>query len=270
MDGEVMPLEPKLRGRVALVTGAARGLGRGIALRLARLGADVAIADVNLAAAKEFNETLSAPTVMDECKGLGVNSIGIEGDVSRKDHVTAMTERIVKELGSLDILVNVAGGVLRPADRGAPSVMSEDDYRFIMDINLTSMIFCSQAAVAAMRKKNWGRIVSISSQAGLRGGTFAAHYCVAKAGVTHFTRCLAGEVGPWGITVNCIAPAYVNTSRALAQFPDRQDLARTIPLRRLGEPDDVAKAVEFFVTDLGDYVTGQCLPVCGGLVLSPS
>ncbi len=263
-------LEPKLKGRVALVTGAARGLGRGIALRLARLGADVVIADVKLDAAKEFNEALTAPTVMDECRSLGVRSIGIEGDVSNKAHVTAMTDRIAGELGSLDILVNVAGGVLRPADKGAPSVMSEDDYRFIMDINLTSMIFCSQAAVAIMRRKGWGRIVSISSQAGLRGGTFAAHYSVAKAGLTHYTRCLAGEVGPWGITVNCIAPAFINTSRAMAQFPDRQKLAETIPLRRIGEPEDVAKAVEFFCSDLADYVTGQCLPVCGGLVLSPS
>lgn len=263
-------LDQKFKGKVALVTGAARGLGRGVALRLARLGADVVIADVKLDAAKEFNETLTAPTVMEECISLGVRSIGIEGDVSRKDHVNTMMEKIVKELGSLDILANVAGGVLRPADKGAPSMMSEDDYRFIMDINLTSMVFCSQAAVHIMKKKGWGRIVSISSQAALKGGTFAAHYSIAKAGLTHYTRCLAAEVGPWGITVNCIAPAYINTSRAMAQFPDRQKLAETIPLRRIGEPEDVAKAVEFFCSDLADYVTGQCLPVCGGLVLSPS
>lgn len=268
MTDESIP--PKLKGKVALVTGSARGLGRGVALRLARLGADVVVADINLAGAKEFNEALSAPTVMDECRALGVRSIGIEGDVSREPHVRAMADRVVAELGSLDILANVAGGMLRPAEQGHADTMSQDDYRFIMDINLTSTILCSQAAVAVMKRKGWGRIVNISSQAGLKGGTFAAHYAIAKAGITHFTRCLAAEVGPHGITVNAIAPAFVNTSRALAQFPERHKLAAEIPLRRLGEPEDVAKAVEFFVTDLADYVTGQCLAVCGGLVLTPS
>ena len=270
MSQPMEKLEPKFRGKVALVTGAARGLGRGIALRLARLGADVVIADVKLDAAKEFNEALSAPTVMDECKALGVRSLGIEGDVSSESHVNAMTERIAGELGSLDLLVNVAGGVLRPWQRGGPAVMTQDDYKFIMDINLTSTILCSQAAVREMRKRKFGRIVSIASQAGVKGGTFATHYAIAKAGVIHFTRCLAAEVGPDHITVNCIAPAYINTSRAMAQFPERQDLPKTIPLRRVGEPEDVAKVVEFFCSDLADYVTGQCLPVCGGLILNPS
>ncbi|MDH7569615.1 MAG: SDR family oxidoreductase, partial [Armatimonadota bacterium] len=144
--------------------------------------------------------------------------------------------------------------------------------RAILDINLMGTIFCCQAACEVMKRKRWGRIVNVSSQAGVRGvpNGRMANYAVAKAAIVQYTRALAAEVGPYGINVNCIAPAYIKSSRAVAQFPEREKLAATIPLRRLGEPEDAAKVVEFFCTDLSDYVTGQCLAVCGGLVLSPS
>lgn len=262
-------LEQKLKGRVALVTGSGRGLGRAYALRLARLGADVVINDIDLAAAKEFDEELTADTVMDECRAFGVRSIGIEADVTNKQRVNEMVEQIVGELGALDILVNNAGGMLRPAERNKPSEMPEDDVRFIMDVNLMSTVFCCQAAVVPMREKGWGRIVNVSSGAAVNaqsGGM--ACYGIAKAGIVHYSRSLAKEVAPWGINVNCIAPALVGTSRAFAQFPERKEAGARIPIGRVGEPEDCAKVVEFFCSDLSDYVTGQVLGVCGGLILT--
>lgn len=265
------PLPQKLKGKVALVTGSARGLGRAYALRLARLGADVVINDICLDSWKEFHETLTAESVMEECRAFGVRSIGIEADVSRKVDVEAMVERIVAELGSLDILVNNAGGMLCPIERSDASTMPEEDLRYILEINLMGTIFCCQAAAPHMKAQRWGRIVNISSQAGVRGSSpQMAHYAVAKAAIVQYTRQLALELGPYGITVNCIAPAYIKSSRAMAQFPEREQIAQQIPLRRLGEPEDAAKVVEFFCSDLSDYVTGQCLSVCGGLVLSPT
>lgn len=264
-------LPPKLRGRVALVTGAARGLGRAAALRLARLGADVAVADVDLDAAREYGEELSAESVPAECAAHGIRAIGIALDVTRREQVDAAVARVVEELGGLHILVNFAGGMLRPVERSFAATMPEDDLRAILDVNLLGTIFCCQAALGPMRAAGWGRIVNIASQAGLRGHARGfVNYGLAKGGVIHYTRCLAAEVGPDGINVNCLAPALIRSSRAAAQFPEREARVAEIPLRRLGEPEDTAKAVEFFCTDLSDYITGQCLPVCGGLILFPS
>ncbi|NUP98705.1 MAG: SDR family oxidoreductase [Armatimonadetes bacterium] len=265
------PLAPRLRGKVALVTGSARGLGRGIALRLARLGADVAITDLNLAGAAGFGEELTAATVMDECRAQGVRSVGVEADLSVREAVDDLVARVVAELGSVDILVNCAGGLLVPIERSLASSMPEEDLRRILDINLMSAVFCSQAAAAVMKPRGWGRIVSISSHVGIRPvAARAAHYAMAKGAVVTFTRALAHELGPHGICVNAIAPTYVKTSRAMASFPEREALAASVPLRRLAEVEDIAKVVEFFCTDLSDYVTGQCLAVCGGAMLFPS
>jgi len=264
-------LQQKLKGRVALVTGSARGLGRAYALRLARLGADVVVNDINLEAWKEFGEELTADSVMDECRAFGVRSIGIEADVSDKKQVDEMVKRIVDELGSLDILVNNAGGMLRPVENSFAATMPEDDLRYILDINLMSTIFCCQAAAEVMKRNRWGRIVNVSSQAAVRGGGGGfVSYGIAKCGIIHYTRCLAAELGPYGINVNCIAPALIKSSRAMAQFPEREKAAARIPLRRLGEPEDCAKVIEFLCTDLSDYVTGQCISICGGSVLSPT
>ncbi len=263
-------LPPKLAGRVALVTGAARGLGRGIAHRLARLGADVCIADLDLAGASEFGEPLFADSVAAELRTFGVRSLEFQLDCAVRSDVDRMVATIRERLGSLDILVNNAGGMLRPIPGSSASQMNESDTRDILDMNLWTTIQCSQAAVPPMCERGWGRIVNVGSQAGLRGGGGPmANYGLAKAGVVHFTRTLAAEVGPWGITVNCIAPALIRTSRAVAQFPDRESAAERIPLRRLGVPEDAAKVVEFFCTELGDYVTGQVLGLCGGTLLFP-
>lgn len=263
-------MERKLVGKVALVTGAARGLGRAYAHRLAQLGADVVVNDIDLEAWREFDEPLTAASVADECRACGVRALEVQADVSDRAQVDELVARAVAEFGSLDIVVNNAGGMLRPAAGSTAVAMAEDDTRFILDVNLMSTIACCQAAVPVMRERGWGRLVNIASQAGTRGaGGNLCNYGIAKAGIIHYTRCLAAEVGPWGITVNALAPALIRTSRASAQFPEREEAAKWIPLRRLGVPEDCAKVVEFLVTDLGDYITGQTIGVCGGVLLHP-
>ena len=263
-------MERKLIGKIALVTGAARGLGRGIALRLADLGADVAVNDINLKAHEEFNEELSAASVADECIARGVRAIGIEADMTDRAAVQAMVDRVVAEWGGVDILVNVAGGMLRPVERSAASDMDIDDYDFIMAINTKSAIYACQAVIPSMKARGGGRIVNTASTAAFGGHATFTSYGIAKAAVVRYTRSLAADVGPYGINVNCIAPSLIATSRAKAQFPHRITAAESIPLRRLGTPEDVAKVVEFLVTDLSDYITGQCITVCGGNYLNVS
>jgi NAD(P)-dependent dehydrogenase (short-subunit alcohol dehydrogenase family) len=271
-----MPLV-KLEGKVALVTGGGRGLGRAYALRLASIGADVVINDIDLNSAAEWNEELTAQTVMEEIQQMGRRSVGIVADVTQKAKVDAMVEEIIGTFGRLDILVNNAGGALTPFDRSFASSMPEDDLRFILDVNLMGTIFCCQAASKPMKEQRYGKIVNVSSQAGVKAGGngLLGHYSVAKAGIAHYTRVLAAELGPFNIMVNCIAPGLILTSRAIGQLGRndpvrRAEAEKTIPLRRMGWPEDVAKVVEFLATDLSDYVTGQVIPVCGGIVLSPS
>jgi NAD(P)-dependent dehydrogenase (short-subunit alcohol dehydrogenase family) len=267
----------KLIGKVAVVTGGGRGLGRAYALHLAGLGADVVINDIDLNAAREFDEELTAETVMAECEALGVRALGVQADVTQKSEVQRLFDRAMETFGKVDILVNNAGGVLRPAERSAASTVSEEDWRFIMDVNLTATLFCCQAAAVPMKEQRSGKIINVSSQAGLQGNLTGnvSHYCVAKAGIVEYTRVLAGELGQYNINVNCIAPGFVLTSRANKQFnrnsPESQaQLSQRIALRRVGIPEDCAKVVEFLATDLSDYITGQCIPVCGGMVLFPS
>lgn len=262
----------KLSGKVALVTGSARGLGRAYAHHLARLGADVVINDVDMAAAKVYDEELTAATVMDEVRALGVRSLGIVADVTDQAKVRSMIDEIVAEFGQIDILVNNAGGALVPGPSYASSV-PEADFRRMMDINLMGTIFCCQAVAEPMKRQRGGRIVNVGSQAGLRsqGGGGGTGYSVAKAAIHHYTRKLADELGPFGINVNCIAPGWILSSRAVAggrgSPESRARLEAEIALRRLGVPEDCAKVVEFLVTDLSDYVTGQIIPICGGVCL---
>ena len=262
----------KLDGQVALVTGSGRGLGRAYALHLAQLGADVVINDIDLDAAKEYNEELTAETVVAEIENFGRRSLGFEVDVTERDVVFAMVDEIVDKLGRIDILVNNTGGALGQPKSSMASDTEEEYYNYIMEINLSSAILCCQAVSVPMKEAGYGRIVNVSSQAGLwsawNGGGMA--YSVAKAGVVQYTRLLAAELGAYGINVNCIAPGYILSSRGIAggrNSPEtRERLLPQIPLRRMGMPEDCAKVVEFLVTDLSDYVTGQCIPVCGGYV----
>jgi NAD(P)-dependent dehydrogenase (short-subunit alcohol dehydrogenase family) len=262
----------KLKGKVALVTGGARGLGRAYVLHLAGLGADVVVNDIDLNAAAEYNESLSAATVMAEVEALGCRALGVQADVTNQDQVGAMLEETLSTFGRLDILVNNAGGALKTPPEHSAATVAPGYHQYIMDINLTSAILCCQAASRPMKAQRAGKIVNVASQAGLWSGRDGGHmsYKVAKAAIVHYTRILAAELGPFNVHVNCIAPGWILSSRAVAggrnSEESRARLEPQIPLRRLGMPEDCAKVVEFLVTDLSDYVTGQCIPVCGGVV----
>jgi NAD(P)-dependent dehydrogenase (short-subunit alcohol dehydrogenase family) len=267
-------MEKKLEGKVALVTGAARGIGRVYALRLANLGADVVINDVDLHSYRQFDEKQAGDTVVDEVKSLGRRSIGIECDVTNKQKVNAMFDQILKEFGRIDILVNNAGGLQVNPENSFASSIPEEDLRREMDRNLMSCIFCCQAASTPMKEQKSGRIVNVSSQAGLKGNPtgFYSSYGVAKTGVIAYTRYLAGELAPHGINVNCIAPAFIGTARLMQRSLDTEpgrleSIKKMIPLGRIGTPEDCAKVVEFLVTDLSDYIVGQCISICGGVIL---
>lgn len=262
----------KLKGKVALVTGAARGIGLSHALRLARLGADVVINDIDLESYKEFGEEITAPSVVEEVRGLGVRCIGIEADVTQKDQVDSMIKRVLDEFGHIDMLINNAGGLVGEVSESFASSVPEKDLRATIDRNLMATIFCCQESAKPMKAQGWGRIVNTASQAALQaqqGGVYAS-YGVAKAGVIAYTRYLAQELAPYGITVNCIAPAYVSTQRLeqkVFSIPGwKEQFLAQIALGRMAEPDEISKVVEFFVTDLGEYVTGQCVSVCGGVI----
>lgn len=259
----------KLKGKVALITGAARGIGRAHAVRLARLGADIVVNDIDLASYKEFEEDIDRGSVEEEIRALGVQVLAVECHAGKERDARSLVARAVEHFGHVDILINNAGGLAGEIDRSYAASVSGEDLQATFDRNLMSAIYCSQAAAVSMKENGWGRIVNTASQAGLQaqpGGVYAS-YGAAKAAVIHYTRYLAQELGPNGITVNCIAPAYISTPRLEKNvYSKMKDPARQyrIPLNRLATPEDVAKVVEFFVTDLGDYVTGQCLSVCGG------
>ncbi|CAA9258723.1 MAG: 3-oxoacyl-[acyl-carrier protein] reductase [uncultured Chloroflexi bacterium] len=267
-------LPQKLRGKVAIVTGSARGLGRAYALRLARLGADVVVNDLDLRANREYDEDLTpgCVTVVDEIRTLDRRALGIEADVTDATQVQAMVDRTIKELGSVDVLVCNAGGALFRGNSNA-SEMPMETFHKMMDLNLNGTIHACQAVAPQMKSQKSGKIVTVSSQAGLRsqGGGGGTPYAVAKAAIAHYTRKLADELGPHNVTVNCIAPGWILSSRAVAggrATPEsRARLEQEIALKRLGEPEDCAKVVEFLSTDLSDYVTGQIIPICGGVCM---
>lgn len=268
--------DKNLSGKVAVVTGAARGMGRAFAQRLAELGADVAVLDVDLDGAAKFNEHLNAASVPDEIIAMGRRSVGVQVDLSDRASATAAIRQVEDVLGRVDILVNCAGGLITPMERSAASITPDEDIRKLFAVNFDSMLYCCQAVVPGMRLRGEGVIVNLSSQTGVSvypGGVMAA-YAAAKAAVTQYTRFLAAEVGPWGIRANCIAPGIILTSRIAAQAAERSvgsdAQAAALPLRRLGVPQDCAGVMEFLVTGLSSYVTGQCICVDGGAVLTPS
>jgi len=261
----------KLKGKVALVTGAGRGIGQAHALRLARLGANVVVNDINLESFKEFDEDIGADSLVELLTNQGVEALGVESSVTDQDAVNDLVEQVVSKFGRIDILVNNAGGIAGDFKKSYASSFSYEDMMNTMERNLMGTIFCCQAAAKHMKEQQSGKIVNTSSQGGMRGETngIYATYGVAKAGVIQYTRYLAQELGRDNINVNCISPAYVATERLMRQsFKNIKSVRKElkVPLDRFAEPDDIAKVMEFLVTDLSDYVTGQNIPVCGGAI----
>lgn len=244
-----------MTGRVALVTGSARGIGREIAIRLAGAGADVAVNDIEAA-----GESLE--NVAGEIKALGRKSLAITADVSSPEDVTRLFTTAHEEFGRIDILVNNAG-VTRD---NLVIRMSDEEWDTVLNIDLKSAFLCSRAVLRYMIRQRWGRIISIASVVGIIGNAGQANYAAAKAGIIGLTRSIAKEVGSRGITVNAIAPGYIQT-RMTEQLDEKQTqaLLSHIPVGSLGTPRDVAEAVAFLASDEARYITGHVLNVDGGM-----
>jgi NAD(P)-dependent dehydrogenase (short-subunit alcohol dehydrogenase family) len=265
-------MSDSLIGKTAVVTGAARGIGRTCAVRLAELGADVAVLDIDLRSGEHYAGEPSGMAT-DEIAGLGRRALGVQADLADEDAARGAIESVVDAWGRLDILVNVAGGAITPYARSKPSLTPTADVRLLLDINLMSTIHCCQAAIPALRAAGGGVIVNTASTAAFSvfpDGSNAA-YATAKAAVVHYSRHLAAELGPDGIRVNMVAPGITLTGRVVAESTDTgySSRAAEVPMRRLGTPDDCANVVEFLVTDLSSFVTGRCIPADGGWVLAP-
>ena len=266
----------KLDGKVALVTGAARGLGRAYAKRLAGLGARVAVADINLHSYAEFEaeaKDMTADSTVAEIEAMGGAALGIEVDVTDHAAVAGMVAQVIEKWGRVDVLIaNAGGGRGRPVDTKA-STLDPALLQLVVGMNLFATVYTVNAVSPTMKEQRSGKIVTVSSIAGIGpsidGGY--AHYGAAKAAIAHYTRYLAQDLGPYGITANCIAPGVIATGRIMAtvipgSVQGTRDRAELVALRRLGTVDDCAKVVEFLATDLSDYVTGAVIPVDGGLV----
>ena len=245
----------RVDGQVTLVTGAARGLGRAIALALADAGADVALG---------LRDAASADDLVGEIEALGRRALPLQMDVTHLDEVRAAVARARDELGRIDILVNNAGG----GRMGAAKDVSEADFDHIVDANLKGLFFTSQAAAEVMRANGGGRIVNIGSQAGFVALPDESVYCMAKAGVSHLTKCLAVEWGPDGILVNAVAPTFIATPGTEPALSDPEFRARVVEniaaLHRIGDPMDVAGAVVYLASPASSLVTGTTLVVDGG------
>ncbi|MBM6974517.1 3-oxoacyl-[acyl-carrier-protein] reductase [Intestinimonas butyriciproducens] len=245
-----------LQGKCALVTGGSRGIGRAVCLELARQGARVAVNYAGNAAAAE--ETVKA------CEALGAEAFAIQADVADAAACEAMVKEVLTRFGRLDILVNNAG-VTRD---GLMPMMKEADWDAVLDTNLKGAFHCMKAVYRPMMKQKYGRIVNLSSIVGLRGNAGQANYAASKAGLIGLTKSTAKELAGRNVTVNAVAPGFIDTDMTAA-LPEkaREAMLSTIPMGRLGQAEDVARAVAFFAGDASAYVTGQVLCVDGGMAV---
>lgn len=243
-----------LIGKTALVTGASRGIGRAVAIALAQAGAHVIGTATTMAGAERINQILNEPSVG---KGTGVML-----NVDQHEAAQALIEHLVEQQGSLDILVNNAG-----ITRDNLAVrLKDEDWLAVIETNLSAVFRLSRAVLKPMMKQRWGRIINITSVVGATGNPGQSNYAAAKAGVVGMSKALAREVGSRGVTVNCVAPGFIDTdmTRALSEEQTHALLGQ-IPLRRLGKPEDIAHAVVFLASPQADYITGATLHINGGM-----
>jgi 3-oxoacyl-[acyl-carrier protein] reductase len=275
-----VPLEIDLSGRVALVTGGSRGLGRADALTLARAGADVVIADIQvesettdeeaerygpLAQVARAQGLVYTEATAQEIQEMGRRAAAVKCDVTDRAQVDATVARAVEEFGSVDILINNAGTLDHVAQIGdQSSELWERDLR----VNLTGAFNCSQAVWPHMKERGWGRIVNMASVAGTLGGFGQASYSTTKAGLLGLTKSLALEGARHGINVNAIVPGIIGTEVFAFGNPEMNErMIKRTALRRVGEPQDIANAIAFLCSDLAAYITGVGLNVSGGIEL---
>jgi 3-oxoacyl-[acyl-carrier protein] reductase len=244
-----------LAGKNALVTGAGRGIGREIALTLARAGANIGVCDVDIA---------TAQSTASEIQALGPKAITLCCDVSKAADIAATVSAFCAQFPAIDILVNNAG-ITRD---GLLVRMKEEDWDLVLAINLKSAFLCCKEVSRLMMKARSGKIVSIASVVGLMGNAGQANYSASKAGLIGLTKTLAKEFAGRNIQVNAVAPGFIQTAMTdKLSAPDREKLSSQIPMQRLGSPLDVANAVLFLSSSLSDYITGQVITVDGGLVM---
>ncbi len=245
----------KLTGKVALVTGAAQGIGKAVALLLARHGADIVVSDINLEKAEETAK---------EIESIGPKAMAIKVNVASLNDVERMVEAVLKKFGKIDILINNAGItrdklILR---------MTEEDWDIVLNVNLKGTFNCTKAVVRHMAKQRSGKIVSIASVVGEMGNAGQVNYAASKAGVIGLTKTIAREFAQRGINVNAIAPGYIETPMTeVLSDKVKEELKRLIPMERLGKPEDVAETVLFLVSEESNYITGQVLNVNVGIYM---
>jgi 3-oxoacyl-[acyl-carrier protein] reductase len=244
-----------LTGKVALVTGSGRGIGKAIARKLSEVGATVVVNDIADA----------AEATAQEIKATGKNCLFVKANISSSEEVKQMMEKIVTAFGRIDILVNNAG----IARDQLTLRMTDEEWDTVLNINLKGVFLCTRAALKYMLKQRWGRIINISSISGIAGNPGQVNYCAAKAGVIGITRTVAKEMASRQITVNAVAPGFIETEMT-QKLPDKvkEEYNQRIPVGYFGTPGDVAEAVAFFASEEARYITGQVLCVDGGMVSS--
>jgi len=245
----------RLKGRNVLITGAAQGIGRSAAIGMAKEGANIAVADINLE---------SAEATAQEIKSLGVKSIAIDLDVSNTESVSRAFNIFIKEFDTLDILVNNAG-ITRDS---VLLRMKEADWDAVLNVNLKGPFLCSKEAVKIMTKQRYGKIINISSVVAFMGNPGQVNYSSSKAGLVGLTKTIAKEYASRGIRVNAIAPGFIQTAMTDALSEEvRNEMIKAIPLGQFGTPDDVTNAVIFLASKESDYITGQVIHVNGGMYM---
>lgn len=245
-----------LKGKNALVTGGYRGIGKAIALKLASMGANVVINDIG--------EPETAIDTVNEIRDLGVESEAIQANVAVEEEVNGMIAKVIEKYGKIDILINNAG-ITRD---GLLMKMKESDWQSVLDVNLKGVFLCTKAVVRPMMLQKSGSIVNITSVVGITGNAGQSNYSASKAGVIGFTKSIAKEIGSKGVRVNAVAPGFINTkmTEALPEEVKKAYMAN-IPLKKYGEPEDIAEVVAFLCEDRSRYMTGQVLKVDGGMAL---
>jgi len=243
-----------LEGKTALITGANRGIGREIALTFARERANIAFTDL----AYDDN----SKSLEEECKKIGVKGRMYPSDASKYDQVEQAVKKILEEFGTIHILVNNAG-ITRDT---LLMRMTQEQWDSVITVNLGSVFNFTKAVQMTMLKQKEGSIINISSVVGVAGNAGQANYAASKAGIIGFTKSMAKELGPRNIRCNALAPGFINTDMTSVLPEDiRENWIKTVPLKRAGTPEDVAKAALFLASDLSSYITGQVIHVCGGM-----
>jgi 3-oxoacyl-[acyl-carrier protein] reductase len=242
-----------LEGKKAVVTGAAQGIGQAIAESLAQAGADVVVADLDVGRCQD---------TVNRVKKYNRQALAISTNVAQWDAVKSLVDQVIKDWGRIDIFVNNAG-ITRD---GLVVRMKEEDWNAVIQVNLTGTFYCIKAALGPMSKQRYGRIINMASVVGVMGNAGQANYAASKAAVIGLTKTIAREYASRNITVNAVAPGFINTAMTQGLGEDvREMLSKQIPLGRLGEPGDIAEAVRFLASDAASYITGQVLHVNGGM-----